>query len=169
MRQPSRHIRTFLVALALSGCNLSEQWRPGSTEVYRPVFEQASRGDVPAVVAALDREPRLVRAQEDDGLTLLHDAAAEGQLRMAEVLIDRGARLEAKTGGGLTPMHLAAQSGDLPMIEMLARRGARLNATDRRGRTPLDQSIQHGHPEIADWLRSHGGREGRRSRGAAAD
>ena len=141
----------------LAGCNL-HQWRPGSVDAYRPVFEQAARGDVAAVAAALDREPRLIRAREEDRLTLLLDAAGEGQRAMASFLLSRGADPNARTGGGLTPLHLAAQNGDVEMIGVLLSHGARVNATDRRGMTPLDQAVSHEHADAAASLRSHGGK-----------
>ena len=148
------------IALALAGCGVLEQWHPDSVACYTPVFEQVEQGDVAAVRTALDANPRLIRMRCDDHTTLLHDAAGEGLTDMAALLLDRGARLEARTGGGLTPIHLAAQNGDLPMLALLAGRGAKVNAVDRKGMTPLDHAVQREHPDAAAWLRTHGGRPG---------
>lgn len=157
-----RGIRILLAAPALlAGCGMFQQWRPASVDAYRPVFEQAARGDVPAVTAALDREPRLVRAQEEDRLTLLHDAVGESQTAMAAMLLAHGANPNARTGGGLTPLHLAAQNGDVATMELLVSHGARINAADHQGRTPLDQATSHGHAGAVAFLRDHDGKPGR--------
>ncbi|MFQ5974035.1 MAG: ankyrin repeat domain-containing protein, partial [Alphaproteobacteria bacterium] len=68
----------------------------------------------------------------------LHFAAASGDVRTAELLIEAGAELEARSVSGFTPLHLAASGGKLDMIDLLVARGANLEATGKnRVRTPL--------------------------------
>lgn len=154
----ARSIRIAAIALALGGCTLFQQWQPDSIACYTPVVEQVEQGNLVAVRTALDANPRLIRARCDDNATLLHDAAGEGLTDMVTLLLDRGARIEAKTSGGLTPLHLAAQSGDLPMLQLLVRRGAKVNVVDRKGMTPLDHAVQREHADTAQWLRTQGAR-----------
>ena len=156
----ARSLRFALPALVLPlpGCGLFFTSRPCSVAAYAPVFAQATSGDITAVRAALDSNPRLIRARECDRSTLLHDAVEHEETAMADFLLDRGARVDARTRSGLTPLHIAAQNGDLATIGILLRHGASIDAADHEGRTALDRAVEWQHPEAADMLRSRGGR-----------
>ena len=47
-------------------------------------------------------------AKSSDGSTPLHEAARSGRKEIAELLIDKGAEVNAKEDGGMTPLHPAA-------------------------------------------------------------
>jgi ankyrin repeat protein len=53
--------------------------------------------------------------------------AAVGQrdVRIAQLLIRRGADVNASAGEGKTPLAIARQSGDAEMLDLLQRSGAR--------------------------------------------
>eukprot|EP00752_Nemacystus_decipiens_P007539 g6737.t2 len=55
-------------------------------------------------------------------------ASKYGNVELLEVLVDRGARIEARTKRGWKPLHFAAQGGHLECVELLLRKNAR--ATD---------------------------------------
>lgn len=137
------------------------------TRDYTPVVAAASSGDIAAVRSALDADPKLVRATEWNGATLLHDAVQHGQADVAALLLDRRAKIDARTADGLTPLHMAAQNGDLPLIGLLLARQAAINPLDARGWTPLDRAVRWEHPDAAAALRMRGGKEGRADPGAA--
>ena len=76
----------------------------------------------------------LVDAKDDkfDG-TFLHWAAAGGQNEIVELLIAKGADVNATDGDGDTPLHLAGNSTATKEIaELLIAEGADVNATNRR-------------------------------------
>ncbi len=66
------------------------------------------------------------------GITPLAGAAAEGELAMVELLLDNGAKINAKTKNpkdlileaGNTPLHFACLRGNLKVIELLIKRKA---------------------------------------------
>ena len=62
---------------------------------------------------------------------LLHYAAGEGRKEIAELLIAKGADVNAKVVSGA-----------------------------KQGLTPLDAANERNHPETADLLRKHGGKTG---------
>ena len=100
---------------------------------------------------------------EKDGVgwTPLHYAAVEGNKEVVELLITKGADVNAKDDqSGETPLHFAAFSGHKEIVELLIAKGADVNAKDDDGKTPLDSAIRRKHSEIADLLRKHGAKTG---------
>ena len=66
----------------------------------------------------------------------MHGAAVFGRKEIAELLIAKGADVNAKIdGAGLTPLHMASGSGRYEIVELLIDKGADLNAKDIVGRT----------------------------------
>lgn len=50
---------------------------------------------------------------------------------MTQLLIDKGAQLDARTRDGLTPMHTAARSGHMNIVQILLNAGASITAKTR--------------------------------------
>ena len=86
----------------------------------------------------------------------LHYAALKGQKEIAELLIAKGADVNAKYDRGWTPLLWAAREGHKEIAELLIAKGADVNAKDDGGATPLDLAFG----ETADILRKHGGKTG---------
>ena len=83
----------------------------------------------------------------------LHAAlAGKGSTEVIELLINRGADVNARAELDLTPLHLAAARGNMPitrrLIEMKVDPAARM--TD--GKRPADYAAERGHPEVAALL-----------------
>ena len=95
-------------------------------------------GDVSAVTAILDERPELVNVREDllererpsdePGMSLLHLAVAEGRAAIAELLVARGAPLDARNRGGRTALHDCFELGRVDIARMLIDRGAAVDA-----------------------------------------
>jgi ankyrin repeat protein len=58
----------------------------------------AERGALDDVRAAIDAQPELIKARDDDGATLLHYAAFGGHRPLVELLVERGADINAMDG-----------------------------------------------------------------------
>ena len=86
------------------------------------LFEAIQHGDEPRVVQALADSPDLVWAADRDLQTALHVAAKYDQDRIAALLIDAGADVNAKTSSGLTPLQLAAKVGSARVQKLLSQR-----------------------------------------------
>ena len=103
-----------------------------------PLLQAAKQGDVEAVRSLLDggADPNEAHG---DGLTALHIAAERGHVGIAELLIDAGAEVGAKTRiGSYTPLHLAGRGGHTDVALALLEAGSDPGAvTTNSGVTPL--------------------------------
>ncbi len=72
--------------------------------------------------------------------TPLHHAVRKNELPLVKVLLNAGARVDARDTGGSTPLHEAAWRSDDPAIfEALLEAGADVNALDNNWNTPLHE------------------------------
>jgi hypothetical protein len=95
----------------------------------------------------------------------LHDAVLEGHKGIVELLINKGADLNAKSGYYGTPLHVAGSIGHKEIAELLIANGADLNVQDGFGRTPLNAAeliyewdsakIKAAKKDIADLIRNY--------------
>ena len=63
-------------------------------------------------------------------------------IKTLELLIQNGAKLDAKDDNGQTPIHLAALRMRSSWIEMLVRYGASLKSRTKYGLTPLEYALK---------------------------
>ena len=102
-----------------------------------------------------------VNAVNSDGFTVLHLAVANNHKNIVELLVAKGADINANTrDNGFTPLHLAAGFGHKEIAQLLIAAGADLNVKNKVGYTPLDWAISNDHTETIDLLRKHGGKTG---------
>jgi ankyrin repeat protein len=94
------------------------------------------------------------------GGTPLHYAARDSHKEIIELLIAKGADLNAKGSIGQTSLHDATERGHKETAELLIATGADVNAKDMYGETPLHFAIIYNKTNIADLLRKHGGKTG---------
>jgi ankyrin repeat protein len=101
------------------------------------LFEAAGTDDLDTALRLLDQGAD-VNAAQGDGMTPLHRTAETGNVRMADVLIEAGANLEAQTRvGSHTPLHVASASGRAGVVALLVASGADVEARTTTGATPL--------------------------------
>eukprot|EP00730_Choanoeca_flexa_P007486 TRINITY_DN12340_c1_g2_i10.p3 TRINITY_DN12340_c1_g2~~TRINITY_DN12340_c1_g2_i10.p3 ORF type:complete len:127 (+),score=8.59 TRINITY_DN12340_c1_g2_i10:933-1313(+) len=73
--------------------------------------------------------------------TALHIACWEGHLKVAEMLVAKGADIEARhRSRQRRPLHLACEQGHMGVAEMLVIKGADIEAKSEDRYTPLDVS-----------------------------
>ena len=105
----------------------------------------------------LDRGADLeAKAKNDNGRTPLHLAAWwNDNPEMVELLLDRGANIEAQDDYGSTPLHLATTIGNNPEVAaLLLNRGADIEARDDNVGTPLHWAANN--PEVTALLLDRG-------------
>src|ERR1041384_1815683 len=79
--------------------------------------------------------PQTVRGKDEGGSTALHHAAGYGPLANLELLINKGADVNAKNLRRSTPLHWAIH--DENKVRLLLSKGSDVNAKQAQGRTPL--------------------------------
>ncbi|MBT6275277.1 MAG: ankyrin repeat domain-containing protein, partial [Chromatiales bacterium] len=103
---------TTIAAVVFVGCGESQSPEPPTAKAPNiSIWDAAADGNTEAVkqhlAAGVD-----VNAKDNIGLTPLHSAAGQGHKVVAELLIDKGADVNAAGGlFGSTPLHKAAEEG----------------------------------------------------------
>jgi ankyrin repeat protein len=91
-----------------------------------------NRSQIERQIAA---HPEAVKGQDAGGSTALHHAAGYGPLANVELLINKGADVNAKNRRNSTPLHWAIHDG--AKVRLLLSKGADINTRQAQGRTPL--------------------------------
>ena len=122
------------------------------------LFNQCVAGHTEDVIAAIDKDPALMRAHSSDGWTPLHLAAFFGCKELAEELLDRNADIDARSTNSMknTPLHAATAGRRAEMVRLLLERGADANAQQEGGWTALHAAAQTGDREMVEALLAHG-------------
>lgn len=89
---------------------------------------------------------------DNEGNTPLHRTAESDRDDIANILLDRGAEIEALDWQASTPLHVAASCNAVRVSTLLVKNGANIKALDSEGRTPLDIAYKSGNHEIVDLI-----------------
>ena len=98
----------------------------------------------------------LVEVKSQCGWAALHQAAENGRIEVARLLIERGTKVNVKSQKGWTALHLAAENGHIEMVKFLIERGAEVKAKSQKGWTALHLAAENGHIEMVKFLIEHG-------------
>ena len=117
------------------------------TDIITEAPRESVNPDVSSLIAAvragnrreIERQiaasPKAVQGKDDGGSSPLHHAAGYGPLANVELLIDKGADVNAKNRRASTPLHWAIH--DQAKVHLLLSKGADVNSKQVQGRTPL--------------------------------
>jgi len=116
--------------------------------------------DQNVVVDTMDKSGRTalhyVAAADAGRWSPQHDAAENGNVVLAGLLVDQGADVSAADRNGWTPLLAAAENGHESLARLLLDRGADVSAADRNGWTPLLAAVENGHEALARLLLHRG-------------
>ena len=84
--------------------------------------------------------------------TALHRASWGGHQTTVRLLLDRGAKIEAKDPANQTPLHIASLCGHEATVRLLLDRGAYFKAEDYIGQTPLRGAAWGGYEAVVGLL-----------------
>ncbi|KAM3174377.1 hypothetical protein ACTXT7_010655 [Hymenolepis weldensis] len=99
----------------------------------------------------LDMSENDVNQGDEHRFSLLHWAAREGRRALVELLISRGARVNATNLGDDTALHLAAAHGHYDVVYFLLNNfRLAVDAPNEHGNTPLHYACFWNHHEIAE-------------------
>lgn len=91
--------------------------------------------------------------------TVLIHAASSGSTHVVRLLINEGAKTNARDHWGHSALTAAACNGHTDVAKLLLAAGADVNAEGHGTATPLRFAESRGHKEVANLLRQHGGHE----------
>lgn len=102
-------------------------------------------------------DPALAHVHNRYGRTLLHEASAQGNPRMVELLLRLGANPNVETAGRHTPLYCVANecrvTGGGNIVRTLVRAGAQVDARSHAKHcTPLHMAARRGNTEVAEAL-----------------
>ncbi|KAI5822595.1 ankyrin repeat protein, partial [Schizophyllum commune Tattone D] len=88
----------------------------------------------------------------------LHLAAKHGHSGVAELLLERGANIAARTRWQDTPLTLAAHNDKEDVVRLLLEKGADIENCDKDGCTSLHRAAGRGHRGSVSLLLDRGAR-----------
>ena len=83
--------------------------------------------------------------QAGSGKAALHWAAERGHEACAQLLLQHGAEVDARTREGWSALFFAARMGHTHVIRLLRGAGARMDMLDTDRDSPRDIAASHGH------------------------
>lgn len=104
-------ILAILTVLLLAGYSHADK--------SRSFFMAVGKNDINQVRKMVEKEPSLISAASGSRMTALHIAAASGYVQLAQVLIDSGADVNARTVNFTTPLSFAVVNNHTEAVELL--------------------------------------------------
>lgn len=93
------------------------------------------------------------------GDTPLHMAVKNGYRKSIQLLIAKGANVNARNKAGQTPLFYAIGENIQDIAELLLEHGADVNIKNTSGKTPLSIAQENNNSDLIKLLRAHGAKE----------
>ncbi|XP_060561450.1 transient receptor potential cation channel subfamily A member 1 homolog, partial [Ruditapes philippinarum] len=106
----------------------------------------AAKGRIRVVERLIEEEPKLMYMNDKSKRTALHDAIKH--VKVVEILLDEGAKINTKDKNGRTPLSYAAENGMLECAIKLVESGADINLEDNNKMGPIHFAAQKGQTEV---------------------
>ena len=153
---------TLRALTSAQGNLLLDSWAlccKGSMAKAKPLLEKAleeTKGDRRVYSYALDRYGFLLLSEKTGqkttpatGGSALYACAQANQTPLVELLLGKGADVNADNGSGWTPLHIAIEKGHTDLAHLLLNKGAKVDTVTLNGQTPLLTALRSGMSEIA--------------------
>ena len=126
-----------------------------SADGWTPLHLAVFFGRINIVHLLLNRGAEInVPSKNDQRVTPLHSALANPHnAAVAQLLIDRGADLNARQSEGYTPLHYAAANGLEQIVRSLIAKSVDVSAKEAGGKSAYDLAVQKGYTAIAELLK----------------
>lgn len=137
-------ISRTLAAIALWSLLSVPLWATSHDDANK-LLALAGAGKVVEIRSMLDRGVDPNARISDGYITALHRAVEQNQLEVIQLLIEKGADINAETAYGTTPLVLAATAGREDAVRLLHAHGAALDHRTKSGSTALSL-VSHSVP-----------------------
>lgn len=113
-------------------------------------------GHVELVRSLLEQEDIDVNSRDGAGRAAIHYAAREGDAKIVDMLVKRGASVSVKDYSRSTALHYAARRDMIAVTQLLLEAGAGVEAKDKYGKTPLHLAASQGARVVSNFLLKKG-------------
>ena len=121
------------------------------------MIDAAKQGRIEKVNTLLNDKSVDINGKSSGGLTALHCASIEGHRNISELLLDRGADIEARTPyWDDTPLIRACARGHESIVELLLNRGADVHAVNKKRDDALRHATLYGCDGVVKLLLDYG-------------
>ena len=161
--QPSHVLWGIALVYGISGYVwwIVQRWRTeASQKQYQSIRDAIEEGDTAGLARMLSSTP-IDAVIGAGGRTVLMVAVEETNLPAIELLVARGAKLDAVDEHGTTALALAAETGFHEAVEVLLAAGADPNVHGASGITALDMAEEQGAHDTASLLLRYGAKSGK--------
>jgi ankyrin repeat protein len=146
------NILIFLIILVIQTASLSSMSQDLTTMIFNSI-DDSKEEDIIALITTMQF---YVNAADDMGRTLLHCAVERNYCQLVELLLTKGAPVNATTVlMQRTPLYYAVQKNSKEMVKLLLNHKANINQADINGETPLHRSFIDNYFDIANLLIEH--------------
>ncbi len=126
---------------------------------YPALVQAVAYGFKPCIETLLKHNANVNTIAPGDKTALMTAALGGAQADVIDLLLDRGAPIDARDAQGCTALWFAATSGALPVVDHLIKRGATLPGTQAPCSTPLKAAELNGFVTLAGRLKQAGLKE----------
>jgi len=112
-----------------------------------PLHLACRLGNLPVAKVLLEADPSQLKAKASNDWTPLHTAAYNEHAEVVRFLVNKGARVDARTKRGFNAFHLAAMVNNETCLTALIEGGINVNATTPQGATAAHIAASWGHLE----------------------
>lgn len=115
-----------------------------------PVLLFAKEEKMTKLLLEYGADPRATGEQQN--MSALMEAARNGSVEQAEVLVKASAQVNFKDNYGRTALHYSVGNQNPKFAVYLISKGAFIDAQDYEGKTPLMRAVHHGDHELVGVL-----------------
>lgn len=128
-----------------------------SVEYSSPLLQAVSNDEVEEFKRLIaNGEDVNFKDKENGGVTALFLAVDNGNYEIAEMILNLGAKVNARDENKRTPLMYLDNDATVELVRLLIKHGAKVNLTDKEKNTALILAAEWNKPEILQVLIDHG-------------